>query len=83
MSLCCLVAYTHFDVTVEDNEKLVQDMMSPGDNLPKGVKLFFKMIQKCYKNKSIIPIIPAMCYSTEDTTDFIYKGYPNYITNVC
>ena len=60
-----------------DNEKLVQDMMSPGDNLPKCVKLFFKMIQKCYKNKSIIPIIHAMCYSTDDTTDYIYEGYGN------
>ena len=52
-------------------------MMSPGDNLPKGVKLFFKMIQKCYKNKSIIPIIPTMCYSTDDTTDYIYECYGN------
>ncbi len=62
-------------MTIEDNEMSVQEMMSPGDNLPKGVELFFKMIPKCHDNKPIIPIMPAMCYSTDDTTVYIYAGY--------
>ena len=65
MSLCCLVAYTHYDITTEENQKLVDDMTNINENLPKGVKLFFKMIHKFYDYKPIIPILPAMCYSTD------------------
>ena len=42
-----------------------------------GVKLLFKMIHGYHDHKPIVPILPAMCYSTDDTTDYIYEGYGN------
>ena len=64
MPIWCPVAYTHCDITTKENEKLVEGMTNIHENLSKGFKLFFKMIKECHNYKPIVPIIPAMCYST-------------------
>ena len=35
------------------------------------------MIHRYHNHKSIVPILPATCYSTDDTTDYIFQGYGN------
>ena len=47
MILCCIVAYTNYNVTIEEFEKLVPNIMDINDNLPKGAKSFFAIIQEC------------------------------------
>ena len=75
MSLCCLVACTHYDVTTKENKKLVDDMTNINEYLPKGVNLLFKMIHRYHNHKPMVPILPATCYSTAGTTDYKFKGY--------
>ena len=47
MILCGLVAYANYNVTIEEFEKLVPNIMDINDNLPKGAKSFFAIIQEC------------------------------------
>ena len=73
MALCCTVAATHYDIVEEENIELDIMMNSPDDTiLPKGVKLFYKMIKAANNNLPIQPVIPALVTSTDDTTFYIF-----------
>ena len=72
MAFLCVVASTHYDVATEIQADLEKDMKS--DELPEGVKKLFKMISKAHDNLPLIPVIPALVISTDDTVNYVFEG---------
>ena len=74
VALTCVIVSTHYDVASYVDSELEKPMRPENNETPKGVQLIYNLISKTYGDLPIIPVLPCMIFSTDDTVNYIYEG---------
>ena len=73
MSFIVTTAATHFVLSKEINPDVYKDL-DKRDKVSESSKFLFDQVSKVYNNLPIQPVKRAYVLSTDDTTEFIFKG---------